>query len=34
MKYWKTEMVGESEILLDLFQLATHQQTIALQNNL
>ena len=34
MKYWKIEMVVESEILSDLFQLATHQQTIALQNNL
>ena len=34
MKYWKTEMVGESEILSDLFQFETHQQIIALQNNL
>ena len=27
-------MVGKSEILSDLFQFATHQQIIALQNNL
>ena len=27
-------MVGESEILLDLVQFTTHQQNIALQNNL
>ena len=32
-KYWKTEMVVESEILSDLFQFATHQQIIVLQNN-
>ena len=34
MKYWKIEMVEESEILSDLFQFATHQQIIVLQNNL
>ena len=34
MKYWKTEMVGESEILSDSFQFETHQQIIVLQNNL
>ena len=34
MKYWKIEMVGESAILSDLFQLETHQQIIVLQNNL
>ena len=27
-------MVGESEILSDKFQFATHQQNIVLQNNL
>ena len=30
----KIEMVGESEILSYLFQFETHQQIIALQNNL
>ena len=34
MKYWKTEKAGKSEILSDLFQFETHQQIIALQNNL
>ena len=34
MKYWKIEMVGESEILSDSFQFETHQQIINLQNNL
>ena len=34
MKYRKIEMVEESEILLDLFQFATHQQIIVLENNL
>ena len=34
MKSRKTEMVGESDILSDLFQFATHQQIIALQNDL
>ena len=34
MKYWKTEMAEESEILSDLFQFTTHQKIIVLQNNL
>ena len=34
MKYWKIEMVVESEILSDLFQFATHQQITILHNNL
>ena len=28
MKYWKIEMVGESEILSRLFQFAAHQQSL------
>ena len=34
MKYWKIEMVEESEILSDLFQFATHQQIIILLSKL
>ena len=34
MKSRKTEMAVESEILSDLFQFATRQQIIVLQNNL
>ena len=33
MKYWKTDVVVESEILSDLFQSKTHQQIIVLQNS-
>ena len=28
MKYWKTEMVEENEILSDSFQFAAHQQSL------
>ena len=34
IKYWKTEMAEENDILSYLFQFATHQQIIDLQNNL
>ena len=34
MKYWKIEMVGESETLSDLLQFATQQKIIILLSKL